>query len=131
VWAWINVGRPTPVSSAAIYQSRALRLLVASEPALPNHFGDEQQIGSDLLLAQNVLIGRYFNVVNNKRSNKKCRIHKILITSILQMLTIALLRRLLWVRAPPNPVSFALFSGLGLHTLRFMWPLLHRVYAKP
>ena len=85
---------------------------MASEPALPNHFGDEQQIGSDLLLAQNVLIGRYFNVVNNKRSNKKCRIHKILITSILQMLTIALLRRWLWVRAPPNPVSFALVAWI-------------------
>jgi hypothetical protein len=46
-------------------------LLVASEPALPNYFGDEQKIGSDLSLAQNVLIGRYFNVVSNKRSNKK------------------------------------------------------------
>jgi len=87
---------------------------VASEPALPNHFGDEQQIGSDLLLAQNVLIGRYFNVVNNKRSNKKCRIHKILITSILQMLTIALLKRWLRVQVVVNPLfSFSACFPLG------------------
>jgi len=71
---------------------------VASEPALPNHFGDEQQIGSDLFLAQNVLIGRYFNVVSNKRSNKKCVNRKTLVTSILQMMAIALLRRWLWVQ---------------------------------
>jgi hypothetical protein len=79
---------------------------VASEPALPNHFGDEQQIGSDLFLAQNVLIGRYFNVVSNKRSNKKCVNRKTLVTSILQMMTIALLRRWLRVQVLVNPVSF-------------------------
>jgi hypothetical protein len=84
---------------------------VASEPALPNHFGDEQQIGSDLFLAQNVLIGRYFNVVSNKRSNKKCVNRKTLVTSILQMMTIALLRRWLRVQVLVNPVS--LFSSFS------------------
>jgi len=40
------------------------------EPALPNHFGDEQQIGSDLFLAQNVHIGRYFNFVQQTQQQK-------------------------------------------------------------
>ena len=87
---------------------------MASEPALPNHFGDEQQIGSDLFLAQNVLLGSDFNVVSNKRSDKKCRIYKILLTSISQMVTIALLRRWLRVQVVVNPLfSFSACFPLG------------------
>jgi hypothetical protein len=71
VWSWVNLGCPLPYCPPRSINSRVSRLLVASEPALPNYFGDEQKIGSDLSLAQNVLIGRYFNVVSNKRSNKK------------------------------------------------------------
>jgi hypothetical protein len=42
---------------------------------------------------------------SNKRSNKKCLIRKILITRILQTVTIALLRRWLRVQVLLNSVS--------------------------
>jgi len=41
---------------------------------------------------------------SNKCSNKKLRYRKMLVTSVLSITTIALLRRWLWVRAPPNPI---------------------------
>jgi hypothetical protein len=47
-------------------------------------------------LAHNALLGRYFDILSNKHSNKKCVNRKTLVTSILKMLTIALLRR--WLR---------------------------------
>jgi hypothetical protein len=49
-------------------------------------------------LAHNVLLGRYFDNLSNKQSNKKYVNRKMLVTSRLQMLTIALLRRLLRVQ---------------------------------
>jgi hypothetical protein len=44
-----------------------------------------------------------FSLDSNKCSNKKQDESKFLIVRILQTNTIALLRRWLWVRAPPNP----------------------------
>jgi len=50
-----------------------------------------------------VLLGRFLIIVSNKRSNKKHSFCKMLLKSILQIVNIALLRRWLWVRVPPNP----------------------------
>lgn len=46
--------------------------------------------------------------LSRKRSNKKLTIYKMLTISFLQKVTIALFRRWLWVRAPPNPRFFFL-----------------------
>ena len=58
---------------------------------------------SILSSAHNFLSGRYFGVLSNKLSKRKYCYRKGLMTSILEIQTIALLRRWLWVRAPPNP----------------------------
>ncbi len=62
-------------------------------------------LSRNCLRGHTVLLGRSFNILSNKRSNKKYGIRKMLIKSILQMVTIALLRRWFWVRVPFNPNS--------------------------
>jgi hypothetical protein len=51
------------------------------------------------------LLGRFLGIVSNKRSNKKSSICKMLVASVLQFATIALLRRWLRVQALLNSVS--------------------------
>jgi predicted GIY-YIG superfamily endonuclease len=59
------------------------------------------------LFGHNVLLGRCFNVDSNKCSNKKQDNPKYLNGHGLQPYNSALLRRWLWVRAPPNPLFSA------------------------
>src|SRR5690348_2892696 len=57
--------------------------------------------------------------MSNKHGNKKWVNRKTLVTSILQMLTTALLRRWLWVRASPNPIFVECDDqGYGSHSGR-------------
>ena len=51
-------------------------------------------------MADNGLLGRYFDILSNKHSNRKWVNRKMLIISVLQMLTIALLRRFSRVSVP-------------------------------
>ncbi len=55
-------------------------------------FGRRPQM-SDPFFGRNVLLGRYLGVLSNKLSNRKYRYRKAFMTSILQIETIALLRR--------------------------------------
>jgi hypothetical protein len=57
--------------------------------------------------SHDVPLGQYVNVESNKWSNKKLFDPKCLRIKYLSKHNIALLRRWLWVRAPPNPnISF-------------------------
>jgi hypothetical protein len=59
---------------------------------------------SDPFFGHNVFLGRYFNVVSKKLSNKKYVHRNILVKSMLQMPTSALLRRWLRVQVVVNPL---------------------------
>ena len=90
-------------------------------------------LSRNCLCSHTLLLGRFFNIVSNKRSNKKFTICKMFITSILQIVNIALLRRWLWVRAPPNPdlASMAWVYVKKIHDARYSrwmagyWQALH------
>jgi len=67
------------------------------------------------LIGRDALLGRYFNVDSNKYSNKKLETSKSLLIRMLQTYNSAILRRWLWVRAPPNPnISFDFKSPQSL-----------------
>jgi hypothetical protein len=79
------------------------RLYLSSCPSLT---GVNSGHSRDRTIAvRNVIDSGHFDGLSNKCSNKKSSIRKALLISILQIHTIALLRRWLWVRAPPNPLN--------------------------
>ena len=98
----VKASFPNPWRALTLTASRAGCGILPTAGKKP---GIALTLSRNCLCSHIVLLGRFFIIVSNKRSNKKLAICKMLITSILQMVTIALLRRWLWVRAPPNPVS--------------------------
>jgi len=88
------------------------RLYLSSCPSLT---GVNSGHSRDRTIAvRNVIDSGHFDGLSNKCSNKKSSIRKALLISILQIHTIALLRRWLRVQVLVNPVS--------LFQLVFPWP---------